>query len=175
MRSTQGLAAARRPWWRHVRRSGPELLGGGDVRLGLDVVFARGPVRSHIEAFPGAIVEIGDRVHVAHGVAISCASKITIGEDTRLGPFVSLLDSDFHVAGDGTSRPLPGPIVIGRNVRLGGRVVVLRNAEIGDDVVVEPGSVVRGVISPGSRVRGIPARPLRPSLADADVEGWVPG
>ena len=130
--------------------------GVGEVHLGDDVLFAAGPVQSHVIVDHGGVVTIGDHVRIGHGAAISCANRISIGEGTRIEPFVAIMDSDFHVAGDTRTRPEPGVVEIGRDVRIGCDVTILRNTTIGDGAVVTSGSVVWGEIAPGATVVGNP-------------------
>jgi len=115
-------------------------------------------VQSHLIVQGGAELRIGADVYIGFGAAISCHERITIGEGTRIGAYAAIMDTDFHVAGDTRSTPPPGPVHIGRDVRIGVDVVVLRGTTVGDGAVIEPGSVVWGTIPAGARVAGIPRR-----------------
>jgi carbonic anhydrase/acetyltransferase-like protein (isoleucine patch superfamily) len=141
---------------RTARRLRPTVEGRGDVHVGSGVVFAAGPVQSHLIVQSGAEVAIGDDVYIGHGAAISCHERITIGAGTRIGAYSAIMDTDFHVAGDTRTTPLPGPVHIGRDVHIGVDVVVLRGTSIGDGAVIEPGSVVWGAIPAGARIAGNP-------------------
>ena len=168
--SGAGLAGLRHALW--TRRC--DEVGPGAAVSGFPWISNRGrlvigarfrlsclPVVSHLVVAPGGALEIGDDVVVAHGAAIAAHRSIRIGAGCRIGPFVSLADTDFHVAGRRDAEPETTPIAVGRDVRIGARVTVLRGASIGDGATVESGSVVSGVVPPGSRVGGVPARPLR--------------
>ena len=139
------------------RRLAPLKEGLGDLIIGRDVFFATGPVRTLLAVFDGGRLTIGDHVVIGHGVSVSCSSTITIGDDCRIAAFTHIIDSDFHVAGDADALAEPGPITIGRGVVIGECVTVLRNAVIGDEAVIEPGSVVLGVVPSGACVGGVPA------------------
>ena len=139
----------------------------GRIEIGDDVALHATPVPVHLDTARGATLAIGDRVQLAHGVGITAHAGVTIGADTRVGPFAMLLDDDFHGVEDRAAAPARGPIRIGRRVRIGAHVTVLRGTVLGDDVVVEPGSVVRGDVPAGTRVGGVPARPLAPPTATA--------
>jgi hypothetical protein len=97
-------------------------------------------------------------VTIGHGAAIAAFTRVVIGSGARIGPFVIIMDTDFHVAGDRSGRPQSEPIVIGVGVRIGSHVTVLRGSEIGDGAVVAAGSVVAGKIRGGAMVSGVPAR-----------------
>jgi serine acetyltransferase len=138
------------------RRLRPTFEGPGEVRIGSGVVFAAGPVQSHVIVQAGATVAIADDVHIAHGAAISCHHRVSIGERTRIGAFAAIMDTDFHVVGDTRATPPPGAVEIGRDVLIGPDVVILRNTTIGDGAVIEPGSVVWGHVPAGGRIAGNP-------------------
>ena len=127
------------------------------MRNGDDFRFASRPAPSHLVTLKGATLENGHRVSIAHGAAISAHLAIHIGDDARLGPFVVIMDSDFHVAGDCHALAEPSPVHIGKNVVIGGGVTILRGSVIGDGAQIESGSVVGGNIPAGARVGGFPA------------------
>jgi maltose O-acetyltransferase len=107
------------------------------------------------------ILVIGDRVRLAHGVAMCAHASLEIGDDTTFGPFAMVLDVDFHGV---QARGAPAgarPVRIGRNVHIGAGTIVLRGAVIGDGVVVAPNSVVSRWVPAGLRVAGVPAKPVR--------------
>jgi acetyltransferase-like isoleucine patch superfamily enzyme len=142
----------------------PELVGtlhvenDGRIQIGDHFRVASVPVQTHLVVHRGATLRIGNRVSMAHGCGIACHSRIEIGDDTALGAFVMLLDTDYHVAGDPTQLAEPLPIRIGRRVRIGSHVNVLRGTVIEDDAVVASGSVVSGFVAASSSVAGVPAR-----------------
>jgi acetyltransferase-like isoleucine patch superfamily enzyme/acyl carrier protein len=132
----------------------------GRLTIGAQLRLASVPVQSHLVVAPGATLEIGDDVAIGHGAAVTAHAAIRIGPGARLGPFVSIADTDFHVAGQRDAKPESTPIVIGRGARLGSRVTVLRGSVIGDGARVLAGSVVSGEVPAGATVGGVPARPL---------------
>jgi acetyltransferase-like isoleucine patch superfamily enzyme/acyl carrier protein len=153
----------------------PTIAIDGECRIGARFHLASHPVQSHLVVGPGGIVEIGDDVSIAHGAALAAYRQVTIGDGTRIGPYVVLMDTDFHVAGDRTAQHASTPIVIGRRVRIGSRVTILRGSIIHDDANVEAGSTVSGTIAAGARVSGVPAREHAPPSAggreSADLDG----
>jgi acetyltransferase-like isoleucine patch superfamily enzyme/acyl carrier protein len=145
---------------RPVVTGSPHIENRGRLVIGADVVLASQPVRSHVIVSARGDLEVGDRARIGFGAAISCQQRVRIGDDTFLGPYVSLADSDFHVVGDRDASPEPRPVEIGQRVRIGARVMILAGTTIGDDVEVAAGSVVGGTVPAGSRVAGVPARPV---------------
>ncbi len=142
----------------------------GRLAIGERAYLSSSPVVSHLVVARGAVLEIGARVTIGHGAAIAAHGAIRIGEGTRLGPFVSISDTDFHVAGEREGRPAITPVTIGRNVRIGPRVTILRGSVIGDGATVEAGSVVSGLVPAGSVFGGVPARD-RSLAATGQVQG----
>jgi maltose O-acetyltransferase len=115
----------------------------------------------------GAQIYVGDRVFANFGLVCLDVARITIGDDTRIGPGVQLL-TPTHPLEPGRRREgweSAEPITIGRNVWLGGAVVVLPGVTIGDDTVVGAGSVVVHDLPAAVLAVGNPARVVR-SLVD---------
>jgi acyl carrier protein len=117
--------------------------------------------KSHLVTAPTGTLTIGSDVFIGHGAAIACHESITIGNGAQLGPFVMLMDTDFHEAGQHESAGGTAPIRIGAGARLGARVTVLRGSSIGDGAVVDAGSVVKGDIPAGAHAGGVPARVIQ--------------
>src|SRR5262249_38241070 len=94
-----------------------------------------------------------------------------------LGPFVVIMDNDFHKVGDRNAAAEIAPVRIGANVRIGARVTILRGSIIGDDVRILSGSMVSGVIPDGVTVGGVPARVVSGGHAgirsSVDIAGLV--
>jgi maltose O-acetyltransferase len=144
----------------------PYIANGGSIAIGERFHFGSTPVQSHLYTINGGKLLIGNRVTISYGAAIAAACELVIGDDTAIGPYVVIMDTDFHGVQD---RDGPGemtPVNIGKRVMIGARVTILRGAVIGDDAVIESGSVVSGEVTAGTRVRGVPARPVL-ELADA--------
>lgn len=130
----------------------------GYISVGSCVELRSSPVVSHLVTGPDGRIEIGRGARIAHGAAIAAYAGVRIGSGAQIGPFVMIMDTDFHEAGKHEARGGTAPIYIGDNARLGSRVTVLRGANIGAGAIVAAGSVVSGEIAPGARVSGVPAR-----------------
>ena len=138
-------------------RGTPMVDNQGAIHIGDRVTIASRPVVTHLATGPDGCLEVGPDVRIGHGGALSSLAHVSIGASAVLGAFVMIMDSDFHVAGDRDTPPLPEPVRIGRGVRLGHRAVVLPGTRIGDGAIIEAGSVVAGTVAAGARVRGNPA------------------
>jgi acetyltransferase-like isoleucine patch superfamily enzyme len=130
----------------------------GHLHLGEEVTLVSQPVRSHLVTGRGGTLRLGQGVHVGHGASLSSHGEVSIGAGTKLGPFVTILDTDFHTAGNHAQAPEPRPVVIGDGVVLGARVTVLPGARIGDAARIQAGSVVSGEVPAGAVAAGVPAR-----------------
>lgn len=97
------------------------------------------------------------------GLVCLDVARVTIGDDTRLGPGVQLL-TPTHPLESSTRRAgweSALPITIGVNVWLGGAVTVCPGVSIGDDTVVGAGSVVTRSLPSAVLAVGNPARIVR--------------
>jgi maltose O-acetyltransferase len=111
----------------------------------------------------GYQIYVGERVFANFGLVCLDVARITIGDDTRIGPGVQLL-TPTHPLEPGVRREgweSADPITIGRNAWLGGAVVVCPGVTIGDDTVVGAGSVVTRDLPAGVLAVGNPARFVR--------------
>ena len=147
-------------------------VGPGRVALGERVLFGwrNSPLfysgYCHLEvATEAATIEVGDRTEFNNNVFLkSDGAGIRIGRDGLFGPYVEILDSDFHELDParrkaGTQQAKA--VEIGDNVFVGGGARILKGANIGSDSVIGAGSVVTGEIPAGVVAAGTPARVVR--------------
>ena len=85
---------------------------------------------------------------------------VDIGEGTQIGPAVQLLTADHPR--DPTVRKagveFGRPILIGRNVWIGGGAIILPGVSVGDNAVIGAGAVVTRDVPADATVVGNPAR-----------------
>ncbi|MEJ0099059.1 MAG: acyltransferase [Pseudomonadota bacterium] len=138
----------------------PTITGDGDgkLRIGDRFRLASRPVPSHMVAGPGATLQVGDDVSIGHGAAIAAHERIQIGDGTRIGPFVIIMDTNFHSAGDQSLQHDCQPVTIGAGCRIGSRVTITRGVTIGDGAEILAGSVVSSAIPAGVCAAGARAR-----------------
>jgi maltose O-acetyltransferase len=141
-----------------------------DAWLG-ELLGAFGPgsnVRPPFRCEYGYQIHVGAGVFANFGLVCLDVARITIGDDTQIGPGVQLL-TPTHPLEPGPRREgweSAEPITIGANVWLGGAVVVCPGVTIGDDTVVGAGAVVVRDLPAGVLAVGNPARVVR-SLAES--------
>jgi len=141
----------------------PRVVNGGHIVIGSHCQISSDPVQTHIEANFGGSIEIGDNVVIGCGSGVASRARIRIGSGTRIGAFVLIMDSDYHVAGDSTAVPPKSPVEIANDVKIGHHVTILRGSSIGDGATVLDGSVVSGVVPDGATIGGVPGKLQRQS------------
>ncbi|HEX4190860.1 MAG TPA: sugar O-acetyltransferase [Marmoricola sp.] len=131
-----------------------ELLG----HVGADVA-----IRPPLYVDYGSQISVGDRVFTNYGLTALDCGRITIGDDTQIGPHVQLLTPKHPLDPDERRSKIEsaGPIKIGSNVWIGGGAIVLAGVTIGDNAVVGAGSVVTKDVPANSVAVGNPARVIR--------------
>jgi acetyltransferase-like isoleucine patch superfamily enzyme len=131
----------------------------GQVRIGDRFRLASRPVPSHLVAGPGAVLDIGDDVSIGAGAAIASFEQVRIGHGTRIGPYVIIMDTNFHGSpGDQSVQHDCRPVTIGHGCRIGSRVTITRGGSIGDGAEILAGSVVSSAIPEGVCAGGARAR-----------------
>jgi len=149
----------------------PVLYRSGTVKIGKHLVVRGCIARSEIGAAPDAQLKIGERVFINQGVTVVAQHSIKIGDDTQIGDFTAVYDSNYHRV-DPEHDVLCAPVVIGANVWLGRGTVVLPGSNIGDHTVVAAGSVVIGDLPSCVLAAGNPAQVVRELRIPA---GWRRG
>lgn len=153
----------------YVRGRLPRVRAAGELRVGDRFRMDGLLERVQLDVAPGARMLVGDHVFINRGCVIHAAESVTIGDHTRLGNTVTILDSSLHEL-DESSGVTVAPVSIGRNVWIGARAIVLPGVTIGDHAVVGAGAVVVRDVPPRSLAVGNPATVVRELEAS---EGWV--
>lgn len=131
--------------------------------LGSDV-FIETPFRCAY----GVNTYLSDGVYINTGCVILDCARVEIGPKTLLGPAVQIytaihpLDPDERAAFVETARP----VILGRNVWIGGAAVLLPGVTVGDNAVVGAGSVVTRDVPADCVVAGNPAKLIRRITAE---------
>lgn len=110
-----------------------------------------------------AVIEIGDRTTVGFHAFMYSSSRISVGVDCMIAPFVYIVDSNHGIKKDAPMNQQPNdskPIVIGDDVWIGANAVILPGVSIGNGAVVAAGSVVKNDIEPFHIVGGVPAKKI---------------
>jgi len=136
------------------------LVGGGNIRIGHRFVIRGRVAPCELSAEANSQLIIGDRVFLNQGVVVAAKESIEIGDDSLIGDFSAIYDSNYHQL-DPSHPDKPRPVTIGKNVWLGNGVLVLPGSQIGDHTVVAARSVVKGALPPRVLAAGNPAVVVR--------------
>jgi acetyltransferase-like isoleucine patch superfamily enzyme len=111
----------------------------------------------------GGTLEIGESVYINYGCSIAASELIRIGARCSFGPYVMVLDNNFHSLSPEhrNEPPQSAPVVIEENVWLGARAIILPGVRIGEGSVIGAGSVVTHNIPPRVLAAGNPAKIIR--------------
>src|SRR3989454_6751881 len=151
---------------------GPRLLGNGRLRIsgpGRGVLEADVNAWSHAEVNrlvttrPQAVIHVGHNARL-NGCTIIAADRVEVGADCVLGSCEIRDHLPYSESPEERRLPAqPKPVVIERNVWIGGQVSVLPGVRIGRDSVVGIHTVVFDDVPPGVIAGGDPA-PGLPTL-----------
>jgi acetyltransferase-like isoleucine patch superfamily enzyme len=133
----------------------------GAITIGDDFRLSSTPDQSHLVTGRDGVITIGDRVSVGPGAAIAAELRVTIGNGAQIGPYVMIMDTDFHDLENMRASSLAQPVIIEDDVRIDGRVTILKGVHIGRGAWIAAGSVVTRAVPAGAFASGVPAR-VRP-------------
>jgi maltose O-acetyltransferase len=123
----------------------PVVHNDGELLVGAGVVLADAPEPVKLMTKPGAVLELGDEVHVGSGTTIAAFGRVRVGHDARIGARCLLLD-DQSAAG----------IEVGDGAWIEDEVTILAGATVAAGARVARGSVVRaGVVRAGVERAGL--------------------
>ncbi len=133
---------------------------GGDLRVNGPTVVMQG---CEIVVTSDARLLVGANVYLGAYCNIRCSGTIEIGKDTRVGQFVSIIDSNYRTGIQTCSFDAGAPesVEIGRSVWLGAHCVVLPGIRIGDCAIIGAGSVVTKNIPEYAIAAGNPAKVIK--------------
>lgn len=111
----------------------------------------------------GFNISIGDGAFMNFNCVILDVCSVSIGDGTQIGPAVQIYAADHPREAEPRRQGLEfgRPVVIGRNVWIGGGAIIVPGVTVGDDAVIGAGSVVTRDVPAGAIVAGNPARPIR--------------
>ncbi len=100
-----------------------------------------------VEIHPGA--EIGRRVTIDHGMGVVIGETAEVGDDVHMYHGVTL--------GGNVPKPVKRHPTVGEDVVIGANATILGAIEIGDGAKVGAGAVVTKAVPPGATAIGVPA------------------
>jgi maltose O-acetyltransferase len=111
----------------------------------------------------GYNISLGRGVFLNFNCVILDVVKVTIGDQTQIGPGVQILTAD-HPRDPAQRRAgleFGRPVTIGANVWIGGGAIILPGVAISDDAIIGAGAVVTRDVVAGATVVGNPAKERR--------------
>jgi acetyltransferase-like isoleucine patch superfamily enzyme len=138
----------------------PRIDNAGRLEIGADVLIRSVNVPVELGTGPEGLLRIGDGVRINYGASVAAYRSISIGDRVRLGPYVMIVDTDFHDPYERSKRPPAAPVVIEDDVWIGAKASVLKGVRIGRGAIVGVGAVVTRDVEPFTVVGGVPARLL---------------
>lgn len=149
--------------------------GQGKITIGDNVCINSDPMsnmlgmtqRTYIITKRTGEISIGNNVGIS-GASIYAWDSIVIGDHTKIGSGVKIMDTDFHpvdpqarLEGRDAEATKFAPIKIGKNVFIGCNALILKGTTIGDNCVIGAGSVVHGVFEDNCVIAGNPAKVIK--------------
>lgn len=155
----------------HARTLGkPRIENLGRMEVGRDILLRSVNVPVELCTGPEGVLRIGDGVRLNYGVSVAAQREVVIGHRARIGPYVMIVDSDFHDPYLRSRRPEGRPVVIEDDVWIGAKASVLRGVRVGRGAIVGTGAVVTRDVEPFAVVAGVPAR----VVGRLDADRFVP-
>ncbi len=139
--------------------------GPGKVIFGDDVnAWCNAEKNVLITYRPEARIIIGDEVRL-NGAGIMAHTTIEIGARSNVGSVI-MLDSDFHpldprLRRDPSAPFASAPVIVGRNVWVGGQTALLKGVTVGENSVIGFRAVVTNSVPANTVVAGNPARVVK--------------
>lgn len=137
-----------------------DAIGGGVVELGDGCRLGRGV---QLDTGDSGRIAIGAHVRINTGCVIASSSRITIGDDTLMGEYVSIRDSNHGTAREEAIRTqalTSADVSVGGDVWIGRGSCILSGVTIGDGAVVGANSVVTCDVPANAIFAGVPARQI---------------
>lgn len=134
--------------------------GSQNVHIGTRTRIGR---RSFFKTDGLGRIEIGENVTINDGATIVAYERISIGDHTLIGEYVTIRDANHGTRRDTLIKQQPhdaAAITIGRDVWIGRGACVLKGVRLEDGCVVGANSVVTKDVAANTCVAGAPARPI---------------
>lgn len=118
----------------------------------------------HLTIIGNGKIVLGKHVGL-NGTTIVAKSKISIGDNTMIGPNTIIVDHDGHPAWPPSERWIKGgseaEVVIENDVWIGMNCIILKGVRVGSGSVIAAGSVVIKDVESNSLYAGNPARKIK--------------
>ncbi len=152
---------------------GARVIGGAYIRIGENFHAGEGLNLQAWDQYAGEhfspLLTIGDNVMLTDYIQISCAHRVSIGNNVLAGQNVYISDNGHGDTNMDTLQQPPlerklqikGPVVIGDNVWIGRNATILSGVTVGEGAVIAANSVVNKDVPPYTIVGGVPARIIK--------------
>lgn len=134
--------------------------GSQNIHIGTRTRIGR---RSFFKTDGSGRIEIGENVTINDGATIVAYERVSIGDHTLIGEYVTIRDANHGTRRDTLIKQQPhdaAAITIGRDVWIGRGACVLKGVRLEDGCVVGANSVVTKDVAANTCVAGAPARPI---------------
>ncbi|WP_193369278.1 sugar O-acetyltransferase [Pelagibius marinus] len=155
---------ARRAVYAYNRSEPMEADPPSEILKGLLGGFGAGAfVEAPFRCAYGVNTYLGEETFLNAGCVILDCARVEIGDKTLIGPAVQIytaehpLDPTARAAGTETARP----VILGRNVWIGGGAILLPGVTLGENAVIGAGSVVTKDVPADCVAAGNPAKVIR--------------
>lgn len=146
--------------------------GKGLIQIGDDFHCVSSRRRSFITLFTPChltVIDTGQILlgkHVGlNGTTITARKKVSIGDNTMIGPNTIIIDHDGHVAWPLEERWIKQGAIkeinIGNDVWIGMNCIILKGVTIGSGAVIAAGSIVLSDVDSNSVYAGNPAKKIK--------------
>ena len=139
----------------------PRIDNQGRITIGAGTLLRSVNVPVELCAGPGAEIVLGADVRLNYGVSVGAMGSIRIGDRVRVGPYVMIIDTEFHEVYNRERMPAPRPVRIEDDVWIGAKASVLPGVTIGRGAIIGVSAVVVADVAPFTVVVGVPAREVK--------------
>ena len=124
--------------------------GQGSVILDDDVVLDARAAPIELHAHGDGEIRIGRGAIIESGASLEATDRIAIGANATVGPFVKVMDNNFHPLDEEQRLPPSRPVVIGEGATIGPRAILLPGAWISPGAIVPTGAVISRRFGPAA-------------------------
>ena len=121
----------------NIKKVSIKVFNHGHIEIGSASFRDNGMIR----VSNNAQIIIGNNVFFNSNINVTCLKKIAIGDNSKVGCNVCILDHDHDYKND-INEFLTDEVVIGKNVWIGANSVICKGVHIGDNSVIAAGSIV---------------------------------
>lgn len=138
----------------------PRIVNHGKITIGAGTVLRSTVTAVELHAAPGACLTIGDGCAINFGCSFSADQEITLGNRVYVGPYVVIMDTQFHDIHERRARPRPKPVIIDDDVWIGVKASIMPGVRVGKGAVIAAHALVNKDVPPYTVVAGVPAKQI---------------